>query len=65
MSKTKIGSVESPKSIKAGCGIRYDPEQLGDDTGFDFSAAQELKDTPNDQAEPERVSARKSNADKK
>lgn len=64
MSKTKTGSVENPKPVKAGCGIRYDPEQLGEDTGFDFSAAQELKDTPVDQAEPECGSARKSNAEK-
>jgi len=37
--------VEEAKTQKAGCGIRYDPEQLGEHTGFDFSAAESLKDT--------------------
>jgi len=38
----KHGSVEQTKLIKAGCGVRFDPEQLGDDSGFDFSGAQIL-----------------------
>tara|TARA_R110002167_G_scaffold361510_4_gene579922 strand:+ start:153 stop:347 length:195 start_codon:yes stop_codon:yes gene_type:complete len=32
------------KTVKAGCGIRFDPEVLNEDAGFDFSQAQELKD---------------------
>ena len=35
------GAVDSAKTEKAGCGIRFNPEQLGDDTGFDFSEASE------------------------
>ena len=38
----KHGSVEQTKLIKAGCGVRFDPEQLGDDSGFDFSGAEKL-----------------------
>jgi len=34
--KIKTGNVEETKTVRAGCGMRYDPEQLGDDTGFDF-----------------------------
>lgn len=32
------------KTVKAGCGIRFDPESLDEDAGFDFSQAQELAD---------------------
>lgn len=32
------------KTIKAGCGFRFDPDSLDDDTGFDFSAAAGLLD---------------------
>ncbi|MCH2159661.1 MAG: hypothetical protein MK096_12905 [Oleiphilaceae bacterium] len=35
-------NIKEAEVIKAGCGIRYDPEQLGTDTEFDFSAAQDL-----------------------
>lgn len=38
----KHGNVEQTKLLKAGCGVRFDPEQLGDDSGFDFSGAQKL-----------------------
>ncbi len=31
------------KTIKAGCGIRFDPETLDEEAGFDFSAAENLK----------------------
>ncbi len=34
--KIKTGNVSQAKTVKAGCGMRYDPEQLGDHTGFDF-----------------------------
>ena len=34
------------KTIKAGCGIRFDPDSLDEDAGFDFSAAQALKPDP-------------------
>lgn len=37
------GTVDTGQTVKAGCGIRYDPELLGDDSGFDFSAAEQLK----------------------
>lgn len=36
MSKNR-GAVDSANTTRAGCGIRYEPEQLGEDTGFDFS----------------------------
>jgi hypothetical protein len=32
----KTGNISEIKTNKAGCGIRFDPEQLGDDTGFNF-----------------------------
>jgi hypothetical protein len=35
-------NIKEAEIIKAGCGIRYDPEQLGTDTEFDFSAARDL-----------------------
>lgn len=38
----KNGSVEEASTIKAGCGIRYDPEQLSDHSGFDYSDAKNL-----------------------
>lgn len=37
------GAVDTTKTVKAGCGIRYDPEILGEDSGFDFSDAEKLK----------------------
>lgn len=40
---TKFGAIGEAKIIKAGCGTRYDPEQLGEDSGFDFDAAEQLK----------------------
>lgn len=46
MSDTKApGTVDQPKLVKAGCGFRYDPEELSPDTGFDFSGARELLQT--------------------
>ncbi len=43
MSDSKApGTVEQAQLIKAGCGVRYDPEQLSPEVGFDFSAAREL-----------------------
>ena len=42
MSNHKNGSVDSDQTVKAGCGIRYDPDTLGEETGFDFSEAQQL-----------------------
>ena len=38
---TKTGSAEF-KTVKAGCGIRFDPDTLDEDAGFDFSGAQKL-----------------------
>jgi len=43
MSNSKApGTVEQPELVKAGCGVRYDPEQLSPEVGFDFSAARKL-----------------------
>ncbi len=39
------GTVDTDKTVKAGCGIRYDPDVLGEDNGFDFSDAEKLKPT--------------------
>ncbi|MCP5162959.1 MAG: hypothetical protein H6999_04575 [Hahellaceae bacterium] len=38
----KLGQVETAKTQKAGCGIRYCPEDLSEEVGFDFSAAGDL-----------------------
>lgn len=35
--------IKMPGTIKAGCGIRFDPDDLTEDTGFDFSAAEALR----------------------
>ncbi|KZY34087.1 MULTISPECIES: hypothetical protein [unclassified Oleiphilus] len=43
MKELKNGSVDSAQTVKAGCGIRYDPEQLDGDCGFDFSQAENMK----------------------
>ena len=45
----KAGTAEF-KTVKAGCGIRFDPETLDDEAGFDFSAAEQLKEASS--AEP-------------
>jgi hypothetical protein len=45
MTVDNIGTIETAKNVKAGCGIRYDPEQLGEDCGFDFSAAKDFVET--------------------
>jgi len=50
---TNAGAVDTTKTVKAGCGIRYDPEILGDDSGFDFSDAEKLKSALCDLNEPE------------
>lgn len=41
-SAKKAGTAEF-KTVKAGCGIRFDPDILDEDSGFDFSAAEQLK----------------------
>jgi hypothetical protein len=38
------------KTIKAGCGIRFDPDTLSEEAGFDFSAAERLKQVLPDEA---------------
>ena len=43
MNKSTSSVVTPTKTIKAGCGIRYDPDDLGEDTGFDFSDAVKMK----------------------
>jgi hypothetical protein len=40
---SNTGAVDTSKTVKSGCGIRYDPEVLGEDSGFDFSDAEKLK----------------------
>ena len=45
------GVVDMTRTVKAGCGIRYDPEVLGDDSGFDFSGAEKLKAPLSDPSE--------------
>lgn len=30
------------KTVKAGCGIRFDPDSLHEEAGFDFSDAEQL-----------------------
>tara|TARA_R110001592_G_scaffold356947_1_gene659507 strand:- start:585 stop:803 length:219 start_codon:yes stop_codon:yes gene_type:complete len=37
MSHSYKGNIKPTKTIKSGCGIRYDPDDLGEDAGFDFS----------------------------
>lgn len=37
------GAAKAPGIIKGGCGIRFDPDELSEDTGFDFSEAEKLK----------------------
>ncbi len=44
MSHSNKGNITPAKTVKAGCGIRYDPDELGEDTGFDFSNAVALKE---------------------
>jgi len=41
----KAGTAEF-KTVKAGCGIRFDPDTLDDEAGFDFSAAEQLQGSP-------------------
>ncbi|WP_168188025.1 hypothetical protein [Hahella sp. CCB-MM4] len=36
------GQIKPAKTVKAGCGIRFDPDQLSEETSFDFSKAKEL-----------------------
>jgi len=43
MSFSSKGNITPTKTIKAGCGIRYDPDDLGEEAGFDFSDAVKLK----------------------
>ena len=38
---TQTGTAEF-KTVKAGCGIRFDPDTLNEDAGFDFSQAEKL-----------------------
>lgn len=51
----KNGSVDTSKTVKAGCGIRYEPDALGEETSFDFTQASALlkpvDDTPTVEAE--------------
>ncbi|MFC3150948.1 hypothetical protein ACFOEK_07905 [Litoribrevibacter euphylliae] len=54
--KIKTGNVEEAKTMKAGCGMRYDPDQLGDQTGFDFPGTDlwellRTKDKPENESE--------------
>ena len=42
-SDKKAGTAEF-KTVKAACGIRFDPETLDEEAGFDFSAAKKMKE---------------------
>lgn len=39
--KIQTGSAEF-NTIKAGCGIRFDPEMLDEEAGFDFSGVEKV-----------------------
>ena len=39
---TQAGTAEF-KTVKAGCGIRFDPDSLDEEAGFDFSGVESLK----------------------
>tara|TARA_R110001592_G_scaffold76062_2_gene229872 strand:+ start:3511 stop:3699 length:189 start_codon:yes stop_codon:yes gene_type:complete len=43
--KIQTGAAEF-KTVKAGCGIRFDPDTLDEEAGFDFSQAEKLKPEP-------------------
>lgn len=43
MSHSHRGNIKPAKTIKPGCGVRYDPDDLGEEAGFDFSDAIKLK----------------------
>ncbi|WP_020407290.1 hypothetical protein [Hahella ganghwensis] len=55
----KKGQAEPAQTVKAGCGIRFDPEQLGEETSFDFSGAKallsEMVETPKKTRQKSRV----------
>lgn len=42
MSKPGAPGTAEVKVVKAGCGIRFDPDTIDAETGFDFSGAQAL-----------------------
>jgi len=46
MTKSEDDEIEAGtaefKTIKAGCGIRFDPEVLDEEAGFDFSQAEKF-----------------------
>ena len=44
----KTGNSDAAITVRAGCGLRYDPDQLGDHTGFDFSGAEQWKNALDD-----------------
>ncbi len=54
MSQHKNGAVDASQTVKAGCGIRYDPEVLGEESGFDFSAAERLKAEDNKRSDADK-----------
>lgn len=37
------GTIKAAPIVKAGCGLRFDPDRLSEETGFDFSGAKKLK----------------------
>lgn len=40
------------KTVKAGCGIRFDPDDLDEESGFDFADAEKLNPENKDDEEP-------------
>ncbi len=57
--KDNRGAVKSDATVKAGCGIRYDPDVIGEDTGFDFSASSELLDQDDENEKTSGLDSRK------
>ncbi|AZZ90021.1 hypothetical protein EUZ85_04585 [Hahella sp. KA22] len=61
----KTGQSKPPPLVKAGCGVRFDPEQLDEDTGFDFSGAADLLEEEKAQQEIDKSEQETLTADEK
>ncbi|WP_097459262.1 hypothetical protein [Mangrovitalea sediminis] len=56
------GTAPAAKTVKAGCGIRYDPETLNEEVGFDFSDAASLLAADTAPTENQSISLEKKDA---
>ena len=56
------GTAPAAKTVKAGCGIRYDPETLNEEVGFDFSDAASLLAADAESAENQSIHQEKKDA---